>query len=152
MLKVGASPSQFFVKHLMFVHLVFPHIINACVFTSAFSAGNSFLFCGSRILYGLSLRGQAPRIFAYCTKNGLPIIAVMASVSASIAIAGITTHLLHTVLLCIFGILERFKWRFNSFQVTIFLSYLGRRLLNKRIAGSSVLEQPVDSLDGFQLT
>ncbi|KAF8722675.1 hypothetical protein AX14_009689 [Amanita brunnescens Koide BX004] len=58
---------------------VFPHIINACVFTSAFSAGNSFLFCGSRILYGLAVRGQAPKIFAYCTKGGLPIIAVLAS-------------------------------------------------------------------------
>ncbi|KAG8739794.1 hypothetical protein FRC10_005177 [Ceratobasidium sp. 414] len=53
-----------------------PHIINACVFTSAFSAGNSFLFTASRILYGLAVRGQAPRIFAKCTKAGLPIISV----------------------------------------------------------------------------
>ncbi|KAJ1306593.1 hypothetical protein OPQ81_007593 [Rhizoctonia solani] len=53
-----------------------PHIINACVFTSAFSAGNSFLFTASRILYGLAVRGQAPRIFTKCTKNGLPIVSV----------------------------------------------------------------------------
>ncbi|KAF4569538.1 hypothetical protein EYR36_009332 [Pleurotus pulmonarius] len=58
---------------------VLPHIINACVFTSAFSAGNSYLFCASRVLYGLALRGQAPRFLAYCTKNGLPIAAVTAS-------------------------------------------------------------------------
>ncbi|EJD07463.1 general amino acid permease 1 [Fomitiporia mediterranea MF3/22] len=56
---------------------VLPHIINGAVFTSAFSAGNSFLFCSSRILYGLAIRGQAPRIFSYCTKNGLPIVAVL---------------------------------------------------------------------------
>jgi yeast amino acid transporter len=56
---------------------VLPHIINACVFTSAFSAGNSFLFCGSRILYGLALRGQAPRYLTRCTKNGLPLAAVL---------------------------------------------------------------------------
>ncbi|KIL65243.1 hypothetical protein M378DRAFT_162180 [Amanita muscaria Koide BX008] len=56
---------------------VLPHIINACIFTSAFSAGNSFLFCSSRILYGLALRGQAPRVFAICTKHGLPIVAVL---------------------------------------------------------------------------
>ncbi|KAI0781866.1 general amino acid permease 1 [Abortiporus biennis] len=56
---------------------VLPHIINAGVFTSAFSAGNSFLFASSRVLYGLALRGQAPRFFAYCTKNGLPIVAVL---------------------------------------------------------------------------
>ncbi|THG98768.1 hypothetical protein EW026_g3487 [Hermanssonia centrifuga] len=55
---------------------VLPHIINACIFTSAFSAGNSFLFSSSRVLYGLGLRGQAPRIVTYCTKNGLPIVAV----------------------------------------------------------------------------
>ncbi|CAE6483557.1 unnamed protein product [Rhizoctonia solani] len=53
-----------------------PHIINACVFTSAFSAGNSFLFTASRILYGLAVRGQAPRIFTKCTKGGLPVVSV----------------------------------------------------------------------------
>ncbi|GAB1518458.1 hypothetical protein RhiTH_001517 [Rhizoctonia solani] len=53
-----------------------PHIINACVFTSAFSAGNSFLYTASRILYGLAVRGQAPRIFTRCTKGGLPIVSV----------------------------------------------------------------------------
>nr|VWP00245.1 Extracellular lipase (EC [Ganoderma boninense] len=58
---------------------VLPHIINAAVFTSAFSAGNSFLFCSSRVLYGLALRGQAPKLFTYCTKNGLPLFAVLAA-------------------------------------------------------------------------
>ncbi len=61
--------------------VVLPHIINAGVFTSAFSAGNSFLFCSSRILYGLALRGQAPRFLTYCTKSGLPLAAVLVSVS-----------------------------------------------------------------------
>ena len=56
---------------------VLPSIVNAGIFTSAFSAGNSFLFCSSRILYGLALRGQAPKIFAKCTKNGLPLVAVL---------------------------------------------------------------------------
>ncbi|KAG5637849.1 hypothetical protein H0H81_002986 [Sphagnurus paluster] len=59
------------------VFSVFPHIINAGVFTSAFSAGNSYIYCSSRILYGLSLRGQAPKIFSRCTKHGLPIYAVL---------------------------------------------------------------------------
>jgi amino acid transporter len=56
---------------------VLPHIVNGAIFTSAFSAGNSFLFCSSRVLYGLALRGQAPKVFAYCTKRGLPINAVL---------------------------------------------------------------------------
>ncbi|KAJ7581832.1 general APC amino acid permease [Mycena floridula] len=63
---------------------VLPHIINAAVFTSAFSAGNSFLFCGSRILYGLAVRGQAPRILTYCTKKGLPLYAVLVTSAFSL--------------------------------------------------------------------
>jgi len=58
-----------------------PGIINAAILTSAFSAGNSLLYCSSRILYGLALRGQAPRIFTYCTSKGLPVAAVVASSS-----------------------------------------------------------------------
>lgn len=56
---------------------VLPHIVNGAIFSSAFSAGNSFLFCSSRILYGLALRGQAPRFLTYCTKGGLPLFAVL---------------------------------------------------------------------------
>ncbi|KIK04549.1 hypothetical protein K443DRAFT_92828 [Laccaria amethystina LaAM-08-1] len=56
---------------------VLPHIVNGAIFSSAFSAGNSFLFCSSRILYGLALRGQAPRFLTYCTVGGLPLFAVL---------------------------------------------------------------------------
>lgn len=63
-----------------------PSIINAAIFTSAFSAGNSFLFCSSRILYGLAIRGQAPKVFAHCTKNGLPIVAVLFCVGLSLSL------------------------------------------------------------------
>jgi len=56
---------------------VLPSIINAGVLTSAFSAGNSGLYGTSRQLYGLALRGQAPRIFAKTTKTGLPIVSLM---------------------------------------------------------------------------
>ncbi|KAH7922656.1 general APC amino acid permease [Leucogyrophana mollusca] len=62
---------------------ILPGIINAGIMTSAFSASNSFLFCSSRVLYGLALRGQAPRIFSRCTKKGLPLIAVLFSAAFS---------------------------------------------------------------------
>ncbi|CAK5278994.1 unnamed protein product [Mycena citricolor] len=55
---------------------VLPSIINAGVLTSAFSAGNSGLYGTSRMLYGMAVRGQAPRIFAKTTKGGLPIAAL----------------------------------------------------------------------------
>ncbi|KAJ6562656.1 amino acid permease/ SLC12A domain-containing protein [Mycena capillaripes] len=53
-----------------------PSVINAGVLTSAFSAGNSGLYGSSRQIYGLALRGQAPRILAKTTKGGLPIFAL----------------------------------------------------------------------------
>ncbi|KAG1864814.1 amino acid permease/ SLC12A domain-containing protein [Suillus subluteus] len=58
---------------------VLPSVVNAGFIASAFSAGNSFLFCSSRILYGLALRGQAPRFLTRCTRKGLPIVAVLCS-------------------------------------------------------------------------
>jgi yeast amino acid transporter len=61
-----------------------PHVVNAGVFTSAFSAGNSFLYTSSRVLYGLALRGQAPRVFIKCTKEGLPWVAVVTCAAFSL--------------------------------------------------------------------
>lgn len=46
------------------------------VLTSAFSAGNSYVYCASRSLYGLALEGKAPAIFARCGANGVPVYAV----------------------------------------------------------------------------
>ncbi|KAL8936187.1 MAG: hypothetical protein Q9211_004307 [Gyalolechia sp. 1 TL-2023] len=48
----------------------------AIILTSAWSAGNSFLFAGSRSLYSLALTGQAPRIFRTCNKHGVPYLCV----------------------------------------------------------------------------
>ncbi len=46
------------------------------ILTSAWSAGNSFLFAGSRSLYSLALTGQAPKIFRTCNKHGVPYYCV----------------------------------------------------------------------------
>ncbi|KAF2795084.1 proline permease PrnB [Melanomma pulvis-pyrius CBS 109.77] len=58
---------------------VLPSIVNAGILTSAWSAGNSFLYMSSRSLYSLAVSGQAPKIFTRCNRHGLPIYAVMAS-------------------------------------------------------------------------
>ncbi|RDL30169.1 Uncharacterized protein BP5553_10447 [Venustampulla echinocandica] len=52
------------------------HAINAAILTSAWSAGNSFLYSGSRVLYSMSLNKQAPKIFARTNKHGVPYVAV----------------------------------------------------------------------------
>ena len=56
---------------------VLNHIINAAVLTSAWSAGNSFLYSGSRVLYSMSLSGQAPKFLSRTNKSGVPWVAVL---------------------------------------------------------------------------
>ncbi|RJE18684.1 permease [Aspergillus sclerotialis] len=50
---------------------VLPTIINAVVLTSALSAGNSFFYASTRVLYSTALDGKAPRFLRY-EKWGVP--------------------------------------------------------------------------------
>ncbi|KAK7702964.1 hypothetical protein SLS57_011099 [Botryosphaeria dothidea] len=53
------------------------HVINVAILTSAWSAGNAFLYSGSRILYSLALNKQAPGFFTKTTPKGVPYAAVL---------------------------------------------------------------------------
>ena len=53
------------------------HVINAAILISAWSAGNSWVYAGSRTLYSLARDGQAPKVFARCNKHGVPYAAVL---------------------------------------------------------------------------
>lgn len=55
---------------------VLPDIVNALIMTSVFSAGNCLVFSGARLLHGMAMEGQAPAIFARCSRAGLPYYAV----------------------------------------------------------------------------
>ncbi|KAJ4359297.1 hypothetical protein N0V95_002308 [Ascochyta clinopodiicola] len=50
-----------------------PHLVNALLITSIFSAGNTYTYCAVRSLYSLSIEGRAPKFLRKCTKNGVPI-------------------------------------------------------------------------------
>ncbi|KAE8330611.1 amino acid permease-domain-containing protein [Aspergillus sergii] len=51
----------------------FLHLLNALLIATIFSARNTYMYCASRSLYGLSLDGREPRLLKKCTKNGIPI-------------------------------------------------------------------------------
>lgn len=53
-----------------------PSVVNAVVITSAWSSSNQALLSGTRVLYGLALKKQAPRIFLRTTRWGTPYVAV----------------------------------------------------------------------------
>ena len=55
-----------------------PHVINAVVLTSAFSAANLSIIQGSRSLFALASKKQAPSIFLKTNKQGLPYFGVIA--------------------------------------------------------------------------
>jgi amino acid transporter len=67
----AASPYVIAMKNLGIS--VLPHITNALLVTSIFSAGNAYTYYGTRSLYSLSIQGQAPKFLRKCTKAGVPI-------------------------------------------------------------------------------
>lgn len=73
----GAAASPYVVAMNRLRIRVLPDIVNAMVLTAAFSAGNSYVYCASRSLYGLALEGKAPRILTKCTRKGVPIYCVI---------------------------------------------------------------------------
>ena len=58
---------------------VLPHIINAVILISAFSAGSSYVYVASRTLYSMALDKAAPQIFTRVDKRGVPYPAVILS-------------------------------------------------------------------------
>ncbi|KAI1024470.1 hypothetical protein LB503_007187 [Fusarium chuoi] len=75
--KSGAAASPYVIAMDRLGIRVLPHIVNAMILVSAFSAGNSYVFCATRSLYGLALEGKAPRFLKICTKTGVPIYCVL---------------------------------------------------------------------------
>ena len=73
----GAAASPYVVAmNRLRIH-VLPDIVNAMVLGAAFSAGNSYVYCASRSLFGLALEGKAPRFLTKCTSNGVPAYCVL---------------------------------------------------------------------------
>ncbi|KAK5126908.1 hypothetical protein LTR85_008266 [Meristemomyces frigidus] len=73
----NASASPFVIGIQLAGIPVLNHIINAAILTSAWSAGNAFLYSGSRVLYSMSKNGQARSFFSKTSKRGVPYTAVL---------------------------------------------------------------------------
>jgi amino acid transporter len=54
-----------------------PSLINALILVSIFSTTNSFVFTASRAMFGMSQKGQAPKILGRVNKNGVPWVSVL---------------------------------------------------------------------------
>lgn len=69
----GAAASPYVIAMKNMGVDVLPHIVNALMLTSIFSAGNTYTYCATRSLYGLALEGRAPRFLRKCNSRGVPI-------------------------------------------------------------------------------
>ncbi|KAL3421550.1 amino acid permease [Phlyctema vagabunda] len=58
---------------------ILPSIVNACILTSAWSAGNSYCYIGARIIVAMAIDNQAPQFFSKVNRYGVPYWAVLAS-------------------------------------------------------------------------
>jgi amino acid transporter len=67
----AASPYVIAMRNLSITGL--PHLTNALLCTSIFSAGNAYTYYGTRSLYSLALDGHAPKFLRKCTKAGVPM-------------------------------------------------------------------------------
>ncbi|KAJ5403796.1 hypothetical protein N7509_003667 [Penicillium cosmopolitanum] len=65
--KPGAAASPYVISMDRLGIPILPHIVNAVVLTASFSAGNSYVYCASRSLYGLALEKKAPAFLTKCT-------------------------------------------------------------------------------------
>jgi amino acid transporter len=70
----GTSPYVIAMERLRLGGLA--HVVNALVMLSIFSAGNSYVYTSSRILFGLALEGRVPRILSVCNTRGVPVYCV----------------------------------------------------------------------------
>lgn len=70
----GSSPFVIGIKHAAVP--VLDHIVNAVILCSAWSAGNVYMYLGSRSIYSLAMSGNAPKFFAKTTGRGVPYWAV----------------------------------------------------------------------------
>jgi amino acid transporter len=73
----NSSPWVIAIKQAGIVAL--PSIVNACILISAWSAGSSYCWVGSRMIVAMTTDRQLPQFFGRTWKNGVPYIAVIAS-------------------------------------------------------------------------
>ncbi|GJD00483.1 amino acid permease [Colletotrichum higginsianum] len=58
---------------------ILPSIVNACILVSAWSAGNSYCWVGSRMIVAMTTDRQLPQVFGRTNRYGVPYVAVITS-------------------------------------------------------------------------
>ena len=103
-------------------------VINAAILTSAWSASNAFIYQSSRSLYSMAINGDAPKVFAKCTKKGVPYMAVLgSSLFSFLAYLNVNSKS---------G--EVFSWMINLVNTAAFISWICCAIVSKTAYSSIV--------------
>ncbi|ANZ77418.1 BA75_05132T0 [Komagataella pastoris] len=114
---------------------VLPDIINACILTSAWSAGNAYMFSGSRMLLQLAKVGQAPQIFNRVNKYGVPwTCMILVSAISCLAYLNVSA-----------GSAKVFTWLSNLCTISGFISWLCSSVAFLRWRKAMILQGRWDS-------
>ncbi|KAK0211298.1 general amino acid permease AGP2 [Desarmillaria ectypa] len=74
--RTGAAASPYIIAMENLGIRGWDHLVNALILLSIFSAGNSYVYCASRTLYGLALNGHVSKVLCRCASSGVPIYCV----------------------------------------------------------------------------
>ncbi|KAH3666055.1 hypothetical protein OGAPHI_004244 [Ogataea philodendri] len=75
----GANVSPYVISMQNMSIKVLPDIVNVLCMLSSFSAGNSYMYCGTRSLFALAKRRLSLKIFTYTTRDGVPFVCLVVS-------------------------------------------------------------------------
>ncbi|KAH0036325.1 dicarboxylic amino acid permease, partial [Aureobasidium melanogenum] len=134
---------------------VLPDIINASLLVFVISAANTDIYVGARTLHSLAKEGQAPKIFEWTSKSGVPLYGVAAT-SAFILLAYMNVAKSATT---VFGYFVSLVTVFGALNwISVLVSYVGftRALRAQKISPSQLpyrgFLQPYGAWFGLGLT
>ena len=109
----GAGSSPFVIGIKTAGIKVLDHIVNSIILCSAWSAGNVYMYLGSRSIHSMALAGNAPKIFAKTNRWKVPIWSVTScAVVALLAFLNVSSSA-GTV----------FNWLVNMINMAAFFSW-----------------------------
>ncbi|KAF2427118.1 hypothetical protein EJ08DRAFT_699747 [Tothia fuscella] len=100
-----------------------PSVVNAVVISSAWSSLNQALLSGTRVLYGLALKKQAPKIFLRTTSWGVPYVCVLLQ----------TAFMFLAFMSLLNGALTVFYWFLNLTACGVLISWITILVNHRRL-------------------
>ncbi|KAJ7116532.1 amino acid permease/ SLC12A domain-containing protein [Mycena epipterygia] len=117
---VAASPITIVFQRAGFGAAV--HVVNAVLLTAVLSATNSCFYASSRMLLSLAREGKAPYFFAFVTKGGVPVPALLLTLAFSSL----------TFLATIWGEGVAFTWFINLTGISALFTWIAVAAINLR--------------------